>query len=132
MARTRAIAPEPARRDTGIFNDPFGAAHDRPEVHGFVDTMRSMLNAHGLTPDAFAERVFDGIRAGRYWLMPQPETIDGALPRRTDDILASRDPSLPSFCGPGAAAAPGARRHMCVPACVRPLGSPPRSGGVLF
>ena len=82
---------------SGIFNDPFGAVHDRPEVRGFVDTMRAMLNAHGLTPDAFAARVFDGIRDGRYWLIPQPETIDGALQRRTDDILASRDPSLPAF-----------------------------------
>ncbi|WP_244137420.1 hypothetical protein [Burkholderia pyrrocinia] len=82
---------------SGIFNDPFGAAHDRPEPRGFVDTMRSMLNAHGLTPDAFAERVFDGIRAGRYWLIPQPETLDGALQRRIDDILAARDASLPSF-----------------------------------
>ncbi|NTX44104.1 SDR family NAD(P)-dependent oxidoreductase [Burkholderia cepacia] len=89
------LAPGPVQ--SGIFNDPFGAVHDRPEVLGFVDTMRSMLNAHGLTPDAFAERVFDGIRAGRYWLIPQPETIDGALQRRTDDILAARDPSLPSF-----------------------------------
>ena len=49
---------------SGIFNDPFGAVHDRPEVRGFVDTMRAMLNAHGLTPDAFAARVFDGIRTG--------------------------------------------------------------------
>ncbi|WP_354166422.1 short-chain dehydrogenase [Burkholderia sp. 567] len=56
-----------------------------------------MLNAHGLTPDAFAARVFDGIREGRYWLIPQPETIDCALQRRTADILAARDPSLPSL-----------------------------------
>ncbi|WP_175710362.1 hypothetical protein [Burkholderia ambifaria] len=48
-------------------------------MQGFVDTMRAMLNAHGLTPDAFAARVFDGIREGRYWLIPQPETIDGVL-----------------------------------------------------
>ncbi|WP_175730283.1 short-chain dehydrogenase [Burkholderia ambifaria] len=56
-----------------------------------------MLNARGLTPDAFAARVFGGIREGRYWLIPQPETIDGALQRRTADILAARDPSLPSL-----------------------------------
>ncbi len=89
------LAPGPVQ--SGIFNDPFGAAHDRPEVQGFVDTMRAMLNAHGLTPDAFAAQVFDGIRDGRYWLIPQPETIDGALQRRTADILAARDPSLPAL-----------------------------------
>ncbi|WP_175793203.1 SDR family NAD(P)-dependent oxidoreductase [Burkholderia ambifaria] len=89
------LAPGPVQ--SGIFNDPFGATHDRPEVQGFVDTMRAMLNAHGLTPDAFAARVFDGIRDGRYWLIPQPETIDGVLQRRTADILAARDPSLPSL-----------------------------------
>ncbi|MBN3818304.1 SDR family NAD(P)-dependent oxidoreductase [Paraburkholderia sp. Se-20369] len=89
------LAPGPVQ--SAIFSDPFGDTLDRPEVRGFVDTMRTMLSAHGLTPDAFAERVFDGIRDGRYWLIPQPETIDGALQRRTADILAARDPSLPSF-----------------------------------
>ncbi|RQS08814.1 short-chain dehydrogenase [Burkholderia sp. Bp9002] len=48
-------------------------------------------------PDAFAERVFDGIRDGRYWLIPHPETIDSALQRRTEGILAARDPALPTF-----------------------------------
>jgi NAD(P)-dependent dehydrogenase (short-subunit alcohol dehydrogenase family) len=89
------LAPGPVR--SAIFDDPFGDAFDRPEVRGFVETMRTMLTAHGLTPDQFAERVFDGIREGRYWLVPQPETIDGALQRRTEDILAARNPSLPAF-----------------------------------
>ncbi|WP_244099695.1 hypothetical protein [Burkholderia ambifaria] len=80
----------------GPLQHPQGPVRRRA-LQGFVDTMRAMLNAHGLTPDAFAARVFDGIRDGRYWLIPQPETIDGALQRRTADILAARDPSLPSL-----------------------------------
>jgi hypothetical protein len=75
----RCRCSRPARCSRASSTTRFGAAHDRPEVQGFVDTMRAMLNAHGLTPDAFAARVFDGIRDGRYWLIPQPETIDGVL-----------------------------------------------------
>ena len=89
------LAPGPVQ--SGIFNDPFGDALDRPEVRGFVDTLRKMLTEHGLTPDQFAERVFDGIREGQYWLIPQPQVLDGALQRRAEDILAVRDPALPTL-----------------------------------
>ncbi|CAB3802104.1 1-deoxy-11-beta-hydroxypentalenate dehydrogenase [Paraburkholderia caffeinitolerans] len=89
------LAPGPVK--SGIFNDPFGGSHDRPEVRGFVDTMRTMLDTYGLTPDAFAQRVFEGIREDRYWLIPQPEIIDGALQQRTESILAARNPVLPSY-----------------------------------
>ena len=93
------LAPGPVR--SGIFDDPFGNAHgegaQRPEVRQFVGTMRSMLEAYGLTPDEFARRVFEGIGEGRYWLMPQPETIDDALRARVEGILARRDPVLPAY-----------------------------------
>jgi len=93
------LAPGPVR--SGIFDDPFGHAHgegaQRPEVRQFVGTMRSMLEAYGLTPDEFARRVFAGIGEGRYWLMPQPETIDDALRARVEGILARRDPVLPAY-----------------------------------
>jgi short-subunit dehydrogenase len=86
------LAPGPVQ--SSIFDDPFGSTQDRPEVQAFVDSMRSMLTAHGLTPDQFAERVFEGIRQGQYWLIPQPEIIDGALQQRTEGILARRNPEL--------------------------------------
>lgn len=89
------LAPGPVK--SGIFDDPFGDALDRPEVGAFVEALRSMLSSHGLTPDAFAARVFDGILAGRYWLVPQPEMIDGALQQRAADILAANNPALPAF-----------------------------------
>lgn len=89
------LAPGPVR--SGIFDNPFGDALDRPEVRGFVDTMRQMLDAHGLTPDQFAERVFEGIREDRYWLIPQPQVLNDALQRRVEDILAGRDPVMPSL-----------------------------------
>jgi len=86
------LAPGPVR--TGIMDDPFGA-DVHPAVRGFVDTLRQMLSEHGLTPDELAERVFTGIVEGRYWLFPQPETIDEPLRRRTEAILARRTPLNP-------------------------------------
>ena len=70
------LAPGPV--DTGIFNDPFGT-HIPPAVQGFVETLRGMLSQHGLSPDAFAERVFEGLAKGQFWLLPQPEAIDEQL-----------------------------------------------------
>jgi NAD(P)-dependent dehydrogenase (short-subunit alcohol dehydrogenase family) len=89
------LAPGPVH--SAIFDDPFGDTGDRAEVRAFVDTMRGMLNAYGLTPDQFAERVFEGIGKGNYWLIPQPETLDAALQQRTETILARRNPELPTF-----------------------------------
>jgi short-subunit dehydrogenase len=89
------LAPGPVH--SAIFDDPFGATGERAEVRAFVDTMRGMLTAYGLTPDQFAERVFDGISQGNYWLIPQPETLDAALQHRTETILARRNPELPAF-----------------------------------
>ncbi|WP_028221267.1 SDR family NAD(P)-dependent oxidoreductase [Paraburkholderia oxyphila] len=89
------LAPGPVQ--SSIFDDPFGGAYERAEVRGFVDTMRKMLCANGLTPDQFAERVFDGIREGRYWLLPQPEMVDQALQLRTQGILDRRNPELPVY-----------------------------------
>jgi NAD(P)-dependent dehydrogenase (short-subunit alcohol dehydrogenase family) len=93
--RVSLLAPGPVKSE--IFADPFGDAGDNPMVQQFVTTMRQMLDQHGLTPDEFAERAFAGIREGKYWLIPQPETIDDALRQRTDAILARHNPMLPSY-----------------------------------
>ena len=89
------LAPGPVQ--SAIFDDPFGDTRDRPEVQAFVETMRTMLTMHGLTPDQFAARVFDGIEKGDYWLIPQPEIIDAGLRQRTETILARRNPELPAY-----------------------------------
>jgi NAD(P)-dependent dehydrogenase (short-subunit alcohol dehydrogenase family) len=86
------LAPGPVK--TGIFNDPFGAMVE-PGVQSFVDDLRSMLTAYGLTGDQFAELVFAGIAADQFWIIPQPEAFDEAYRRRADDVLARRTPRLP-------------------------------------
>lgn len=87
------LAPGPV--DTGIFNDPFGGARIEPAVQKFVDDLRSMLSKHGLSPDAFAELVFDGVQKGQFWLIPQPEAFDEGYRQRTEGVLARRNPKLP-------------------------------------
>ena len=88
------LAPGPVK--TGIFDDPFGK--NVPEaVSGFVDMMRRMLTQDGLTPEAFADRVFEGIQKNQFWLLPQPEVIDKQLANKTEGILARRNPRLPKL-----------------------------------
>jgi len=86
------LAPGPVK--TGIFNNPFGA-HAGAAAQAFVDNMRGMLEQHGLTPDEFAGPVFEGIAAGRYWLIPQPEAFDELFRQRNEDIIARRNPRMP-------------------------------------
>ncbi len=88
------LAPGPVK--TGIFRDPFGSKIN-PAVEGFVRTMREMLAQHGISPEAFADRVFDGLGKGLFWLIPQPEALDEALRQQVDDVLARRNPQLPQF-----------------------------------
>lgn len=88
------LAPGPVK--TGIFDDPFGAKIP-PAAQELVDLLRTMLSTQGLTPDAFAERVFAGIDRGDFWLLPQPEAIDELLKRRVENILARRNPELPQL-----------------------------------
>ncbi|HEY0916578.1 MAG TPA: SDR family NAD(P)-dependent oxidoreductase [Solimonas sp.] len=90
------LAPGPVI--SGIFDDPFGPqAQQEPAVRQFVELMRGMLQQNGLTPEAFAQRVFDGLRQRQFWLIPQPEAFDELFRQKAADVLARRDPVLPSF-----------------------------------
>lgn len=89
--RVSLLAPGPVKSE--IFADPFGA-DIRPETAQFVELLRTMLSRHGLEADEFAERVFEGLDQGRYWLIPQPEALDEALSRRTEMILARAHPDF--------------------------------------
>lgn len=87
--RISLLAPGPVK--SGIFDDPFGT-QTNPAATAFVDTMRTMLSANGLTPDEFATLVFDGIADGQFWLFPQPEAIDPLLKRRVQSIFDRTTP----------------------------------------
>ncbi|WP_313801691.1 SDR family NAD(P)-dependent oxidoreductase [Sphingobium sp.] len=92
--RVSLLAPGPVK--SGIFDDPFGP-HVDPAARGFVETMRGMLTANGLSPDEFAQRVFEGLAAGNYWLFPQPEAIDPLFERRAASIRDRATPQLLNF-----------------------------------
>jgi NAD(P)-dependent dehydrogenase (short-subunit alcohol dehydrogenase family) len=88
------LAPGPVT--SGIFNDPFGA-NVRPEVQQFVDYLRVLLTEHGLSPDEFAELIFDGIKDGQFWIIPQPHAFDDGFRKRVEDILARRNPTIHQY-----------------------------------
>lgn len=92
--RVSLLSPGPVK--SGIFDDPFGP-NVSPAAAAFVDTMRSMLNANGLTPDEFAELVYEGLAEGRYWLFPQPETIDAPFQHRVTSMMDRVNPQLIDF-----------------------------------
>lgn len=90
--RVSLLAPGPVR--TGIFSDPAGPGASEA-TRGFAAQMVAMTEQHGITPDELALRAFAGIDEDRFWLIPQPETLDDGLRARTDGILARRTPTLP-------------------------------------
>jgi NAD(P)-dependent dehydrogenase (short-subunit alcohol dehydrogenase family) len=76
----------PGAVKTGIFRD------DPTTASGtFVEQMLEMTEAHGLSPDAFAERVFAAIDRGEYWIIPQPESFDHGFEAR-NAIISGRKP----------------------------------------
>ncbi|WP_246087332.1 SDR family oxidoreductase [Sphingorhabdus contaminans] len=79
------LAPGPVKSD--IFRDPPPQAAE--QFHG---VMTSMLAQNGLEPDAFANRVFDAIERGEYWIIPQPEAFDQGFTARTETIAKRQAP----------------------------------------
>ncbi|MFE5619790.1 SDR family NAD(P)-dependent oxidoreductase [Streptomyces sp. NPDC056524] len=77
-----------------IFRAARPGASEAPEVTGFADRLQAMSDEHGLTPEEHAERVFTQVAEGKYWVVPQPDTLHEALPARTDMILGQVDPEL--------------------------------------
>ena len=92
--RVSLLAPGPVQ--SSIFNDPFGDKVT-PETAAFVDTMRTMLTANGLSPDDFAERVFAAMADGEYWIIPQPEALDPLFDRRVQAITGRQAPQNLDF-----------------------------------
>lgn len=81
------LAPGPVK--TGIFREPPMDA-SRP----FHAAMTAMLDLYGLSADALADIVFAGIDRADYWIIPQPETLDADLQKRTAGILARETPQF--------------------------------------
>lgn len=81
------LAPGPVKSE--IFREqPDAASRD------FHSAMTSMLDANGMTADAFAPLVFDAIDRGDYWIIPQPDALDEAFTARNATITARKPPSF--------------------------------------
>jgi NADP-dependent 3-hydroxy acid dehydrogenase YdfG len=79
----------PGAVKTEIFRDDPTPASDN-----FVAQMLAMTEEHGLTPDAFAERVFASIDKGEYWIIPQPESFGPGFQARNAIISAREQPTF--------------------------------------
>ncbi|MFI8290831.1 SDR family NAD(P)-dependent oxidoreductase [Streptomyces sp. ms191] len=91
--RVSVVTPGAVRSE--IFRAARPDPAEAPEVTGFADRMQALSDEHGLTPREHAERVFEQVAEGRYWVVPQPETLRAALPARTEMIVGQVDPRLP-------------------------------------
>lgn len=46
-------------------------------------------------PEEVAETCLEGIRMGKFWILPASEANDAQLRKRTESILARANPALP-------------------------------------
>ncbi|QTJ64287.1 SDR family NAD(P)-dependent oxidoreductase [Rhodococcus sp. ZPP] len=85
------LAPGPV--NTSVFENPYGRV-SHPAVERMVTQMRELLTTHGLDTDTFADRVFDGIDRGDFWLAPQGDHLDEMVREHTAGILERREPLI--------------------------------------
>jgi hypothetical protein len=57
-----------------------------------ADPVLRTLLAHGISPEAVAERTVRAVRSGEFYVLTHPEMAP-AVRRRADDILAGRAPA---------------------------------------
>lgn len=88
------LGPGPVQ--SAIFTAPFTTGEEGGDtrVREFTQMLRSMLAEQGMTPEHFAQRVFESIQQQQFWILPQPEMVDQALRRRVDSILARENPPM--------------------------------------
>jgi len=71
-------------------------AHRRHSRLRLEDLAKSSRVAFKLTePEEVAELALEGIRAGRFWILPESEAGDERVRARMEGILARRNPVLP-------------------------------------
>jgi NADP-dependent 3-hydroxy acid dehydrogenase YdfG len=59
----------------------------------FMDMLRGMNDANGMSPDELAGIVFSALERGDYWIFPHPEMLDAPLRNRTEMIVERRSPT---------------------------------------
>ena len=107
--RVHALFPGPHVVETGIFNsdrvrpDRFEKPADAPDTGiRSSDDLRRLLEAFGTKletthPDDVACMALDGIREGRFWILPLNPGAEAQVRARMDSILDRTDPPIPSI-----------------------------------
>lgn len=107
--RVHALFPGPNVVETGIFDsgrvrpDRFEKAADAPDTGiRSSDDLRRMMEAFGMElatthPDEVARTALDGIRDGRFWILPLNPAAEGQIRARMRSILDRTDPPVPSI-----------------------------------
>ena len=107
--QVHALFPGPHVVETGIFDsdrvrpERFAKPSSAPDtgIHS-ADDLRRLMEAFGTTletthPDAVAQAALDGIRQGRFWILPLTPATESQIRARIEAILARTDPPVPTI-----------------------------------
>ena len=104
-----ALFPGPHIVETGIFDsDRVRPAHfekpaDAPDTGiRTVDDMRKMMEAFGMKlttthPDEVAQTALQGVRDGKFWILPLNPGSEARVKERMDSILNRTNPPIPTL-----------------------------------
>lgn len=99
--RAAILFPGPHTVNTGIMASgevrPADYVENETQTKVAYRTMEDLVRTTGLKleltePEEVSAFALDGVRAGRFWLLPESEENDVLIAARTEQILARRDP----------------------------------------
>jgi len=73
-------------------NRPGGDATAAAGSNEFAAIVRALID-QGVSPESIADKVFDAIKAERFWILTHPE-FDAAIRDRVEGMLQGRNPVL--------------------------------------
>ena len=107
--QVHALFPGPHVVETGLFNSGrvrparYAKPASAPDTGiRSADDLRRLMEAFGTRletthPDEVARKALDGIRQGRFWILPLTQATEAQIKARTDAILARTDPPAPTI-----------------------------------
>lgn len=107
--RVHALFPGPYVVETGIFDsdrvrpDRFEKPADAPDTGiRTADDLRKMMEAFGVElktthPDEVASTALQGVREGKFWILPLNPGAEAQIKQRMDSILNRSNPPIPTL-----------------------------------